>query len=200
MFKRGSVTRNSNYVPYSTNTVDISAKQSTNEMDIATILSDQLPNSQFPAQRRWKGLVLPKNEFAVIKATDPNTKKSYHHLMVNVFQKDKIITIANELLTEFDKEKTGRQLRPVPVNPATYGIQTKEKNDWFMFMYVSPKAGEELKACKENELYVRCIYWENADSLYKNGVSLTGMRIATDLKQIENGDAGPLDGWEIQVV
>lgn len=169
-------------------------------MDITAILSDQLPNGCFSAPRRWKGLVLPKNEFAVIKATDPNTKKTYHHLMVNTFQKDRIVTIAHELLTEFDKDKTGRRLKPIAVSPATYGIQTKEKTDWYMFMYVSPKAGEELKSCKENEIYVRCIYWENADSLYKNGVSLTGMRLATDLKQIENGDAGPLDGWDVQVV
>ena len=199
MFKRGAVTRNPNYTSYST-TIDIPAKQPSNDMAIATILSDQLPDGTYSAPRRWKGLVLPNNEFAVIKATDPNTKKTYHHLMVNTFQKDRIITIAHDLLTEFDKEKTARHLKPIAVTPATYGVQTKEKTDWHMFMYVSPKAGEELTACKEKELYVRCIYWENADSLYKNGVSLTGMRIATDLKFNDNADAGPLEGWDIQVL
>jgi hypothetical protein len=156
----------------------------------------------YTGPRRWKGLVLPAHEYSVIKASDPVTKKCYYHLMVNVFQKERIMTIATELLTEFDKEKTGRSLKPIPVSPGMYGLQTNENAEWYLFMYVPPKSLEELKSCKDNELYVRCIYWENVDSLYKNGVSLTGMRTAVDLGQTEmtGTNAVPLEGWNIEIL
>lgn len=202
MFKRGSVTRNRPYPPPEIKVAEsLPLEQRTPPMDIPHLLTEDRSAPTPPViARRWKGLVIPVKEYAVIKATDPVTKKNYYHVMVNPFQKDRILSIAEELLTAFDKDKTGRHLRPIPVTPSMYGIQTQDNEDWYLFMYVSPKTVEELKSCKDNDVYLRCVYWENADSLYKNGVSLTGMRTASPMGQDLSNETPPLEGWTVEIV
>lgn len=150
--------------------------------------------------RRWKGLVIPAKEYVVIRGTDPANSKTYHHLLVNRFQKDRLIQLGADLLEQFDVDRTGFQLKCKEVDPKTYSLQTVSGDQsWFLFMYVSIKAGEELKPSKETGLYVRCIYWENPDSWNKNGVSLTGMRSAVD-DNMNDVASFPLEGWKLEVV
>jgi len=158
--------------------------------------------------RRWKGLVLPPKEYVVIRGTESfkgntemtNSNKTYHHLLVNQFQKDRLIQLGAALLEQFDVDRTASPLKCEEVDPKTYSLQTISGDQtWFLFTYVSIKPGADLKPSKDTALYVRCIYWENPDSWKKNGVSLTGMRSATD-DNMNDVASFPLEGWKLEVV
>lgn len=150
--------------------------------------------------RRWKGLVLPAKEYLVLRGTDPGNNKTYNHLLVNQYQKDRLVRLGADLLEQFDVDRTGYALKFKEVDPKTYSLQTISGDQtWFLFMYVSIKPGEELKPSKDNALYVRCIYWENPDSWNKNGVSLTGMRTASD-DNMSDVASFPLEGWKLDIV
>lgn len=122
--------------------------------------------------RRYRGLVVPIGEYQVF-SEDWKEKKQYH-LMVNAFQHSRIQEVQRSLFSEFCPASKGKFLQFQNIDPKPFGVIT-ESSDWFM--YTNVKIGDTpLLPSSGNNLYLRCIYWENDEYLHKQGVSIVGLK------------------------
>ena len=143
--------------------------------------------------KRFKGAVIPVKEYCLLKEIN-DSGKTFYHLMVNVIQHERIQALQKFLLDTFDSSGNARKLSFEQVDPTSMGIPTLQPNAWYLYTYVKPQSVEEIKDSSSNNLYCRCIYWENGDSFYKNGVSLVGLRSVND------GDYQPVSQRKLTAV
>jgi hypothetical protein len=130
--------------------------------------------------RRYKGIVIPLHEYVLFRES-PSETKTFYHLLVNPAQHERILSLQDHLLATFDEHKTGKKLSFQTVSPTDFGLTTTtEQPHWYLYTYVRPQSDEDIRDSSSHNLYVRCIYWENADTFYKNGVALAGLRMVTD--------------------
>lgn len=129
--------------------------------------------------KRYKGTIIPVHEYCLF--TESRDDKLFYHLLVNPFQHQRISALQEELLARFDVQQTGKRLSVETVEPSVFGITTTtQQPQWYLYSYVKVQSPEEICDTNTNNLYVRCIYWENADTFYKNGVALVGLRTVMD--------------------
>jgi len=115
---------------------------------------------------------------------------------VNPAQHQRIQSLQDDLLGIFDFHKTGKKLSFDAVDPATFQLKTTtEQPYWFLYTYVKAQSDDDVHDSSSYNLYLRCIYWENADTFYKNGVAIAGVKMVSD-----NDTSVPMDYTRFQRV
>ncbi len=124
---------------------------------------------------RNRTVILPPEQYGILREHDVNTDKTYYHLLVSGKVHLQLQEIQNQLLEEHDFERTARKME-VRDNSTVYG-----QADWKIYPYVKIEPLYALKNSETHYLRFRVIYWENRSTgILKKGVSIYNVRSLLD--------------------
>jgi hypothetical protein len=120
-------------------------------------------------------VILPPENYGILREHDTTNDKTYHHLIVNAKVHHQMQEIQNQILEEHDFDRTARKME-VRDNSTMYG-----NADWKIYPYVKIEPNYTLKNSETHYLRFRIIYWENRSTgILKKGVSIYNVRSVLD--------------------